>query len=132
MPKHPHAENMALYAQDALETDEPWERWEMSCERFTWSPLLSNPSWDEDISYRRKPRTITINGYEVPEPVQSMLDDGAVYYVPDLGEENLTWKTHWDGSEYDKQCFDRGLIHPTKEAATVHAEALLSFTKKGD
>ena len=30
MAKHIHAENMALYAQDAQETPEPWERWEFN------------------------------------------------------------------------------------------------------
>lgn len=28
---HTHAHNMLLYAQDAAETDRPWERWEMRC-----------------------------------------------------------------------------------------------------
>lgn len=28
MTKHIHAELMAEYAKDAMETDKPWERWE--------------------------------------------------------------------------------------------------------
>ena len=29
MAKHIHADLMLQYAQDAMETDKPWERWEV-------------------------------------------------------------------------------------------------------
>lgn len=36
---HPHAENMKLYAEDAMKTNEPWELWEV-CMRGEWGLCL--------------------------------------------------------------------------------------------
>jgi len=59
MSKHIHAELMAQYAADAMETDKPWERWE-SCVKVQnlWRPLIGHPMWSDAINYRRK--TVTI------------------------------------------------------------------------
>ena len=29
--KHRHAELMKIYAEDAMETEKPWERWQIMC-----------------------------------------------------------------------------------------------------
>lgn len=71
MTAHPHAENMRLYAEDATETDRPWERWE--CRKrgevhrqggrwvHAWEHCQPDMrSWRPDYEYRRKPRTIRI------------------------------------------------------------------------
>lgn len=50
---HPHAELMALYAQDAAETDKPWERWEVYL-MGAWTNLVKSPPWERGIKYRRK------------------------------------------------------------------------------
>lgn len=56
MAAHPHAELMALYAKDAAETDEPWERWEwFDLYLNQWCSLNSFPSWSPTTKYRRKP-----------------------------------------------------------------------------
>lgn len=58
--KHPYAELMAQYAQDAMETDKPWERWEFkesAFNSFPWLGFVSHPSWAEKFEYRRKPKT---------------------------------------------------------------------------
>lgn len=133
MPKHPHADKMALYAEDALETDNPWERWECRQPDGTiWHSLPEHPIWDEIIEYRRKPRTITINGHEVPEPVREPLEDGQGYFLLDITRGDFADKFFWTGGRIDKKWLEHGLIHLTEEAAKAHAEALLSFTKKGD
>jgi hypothetical protein len=55
--KHPHAELMAQYAQDAMETDKPWERWECIDEcSITWLSFRCHPSWENNFKYRRKPK----------------------------------------------------------------------------
>jgi len=74
MPEHKHSSLMLLYAQDAMETDKPWERWEFKDEDNNWSCFSDDlfehrPGWYEDVEYRRKPQTININGFNVPEPV---------------------------------------------------------------
>lgn len=55
--KHPHAELMAQYAQDAMETDKPWERWQCHWgQRTGWDDVEDNPSWCKSTQYRRKPK----------------------------------------------------------------------------
>ena len=75
---HPHAASMLLYAQDAAKTDKPWERWEFTGSDDGFNGCLKHPEWREDFKYRRKPKTITVNGIRVPEPareVPKMTDD---------------------------------------------------------
>lgn len=129
MSGHIHAELMAQYAEDALETSRPWERWER-WERQSgagWVSMRAHPLWLIDTQYRRKPRTITINGREVPEPMREEPERGPVYYVVDVTARNMTCSDIWRGHDYDKRWLSRGLCHSTKEAAIAHAEALLSF-----
>lgn len=60
--KHPHAANMLLYAEDAAETDKPWERWEAKESVFNthpWRSLFGSPLWEEKCQYRRKPKPYT-------------------------------------------------------------------------
>lgn len=54
MTAHKHAAAMLQYAQDATETDKPWERWE-SNSRGVWNDCLHSPAWREGYQYRRKP-----------------------------------------------------------------------------
>lgn len=56
---HIHAELMAKYAEDARETDKPWERWQ---HRGSWDlpdrwwDCTTHPIWAENLQYRRKPQ----------------------------------------------------------------------------
>jgi hypothetical protein len=47
---------MALYAQDAMETDKPWERWQVQTAKH-WHDMRGNPEWIAELDYRRKPLT---------------------------------------------------------------------------
>ena len=131
--KHIHAELMMEYAKDAMETDEPWERWEYYSHRCTWEPFkISGPSWGEESEYRRKARTININGHEVPEPYRGEMKKDQPYFIPRIGwmgcEGNYEEEV-WINCTYDNNMIHRGLIHLNKEAAMAHAKALESFTK---
>jgi len=127
---HPHAELMAQYAQDAKETDKPWERWERFSEMFCkWVPLKEPTSFDTDVKYRRKPQTININGYEVPEPAGNTLPSGYAYWIVTPSLEIPVIREVWDNElEIHSIRLKRGLVHTTREAAELHAKALLSFT----
>jgi hypothetical protein len=129
--KHKHAENMMAYAQDAMETDKPWERWEMRLDLLGdgWTSLDCQCTWSINCEYRRKPRTISINGFDAPEPVRVPLKDGAEYFIPSLTSNGESDCHTWHGDEYDNLWLAKGIIHLTKEAAEIHAKALLSFTK---
>jgi hypothetical protein len=90
---------------------------------------VAHPSEPFDV-YRIKPKTININGHEIPEPVREPLTKGQSYFIPDLatrGAGSCEWL--WHGDTPDLLWLERGLVHLTKEAAKAHAEALLSFTR---
>ncbi|MDQ3160266.1 MAG: hypothetical protein M3Q51_04485 [Pseudomonadota bacterium] len=58
MSAHPHAELMALYAEDARETAEPWLRWQHRLKHANqgWEDCAAHHSmWDTAFDYRRKP-----------------------------------------------------------------------------
>jgi hypothetical protein len=60
MTAHKHAAAMLQYAQDAAETDKPWERWEGAL-GDVYSTLDNNPNWSIALKYRRKqPATVTV------------------------------------------------------------------------
>ena len=137
--KHPQAELMMQYAQDAMETDKPWERWEQGYykegKEHDYQPCTSNPTWKVEWCYRRKPKTININGFEVPEPLKHL--DFTKDFPVGLACVNLLSQNNFYSLIYEghginevKDKLEKGLLHLTKEAAELHAKALLSFTKK--
>ena len=123
---HIHAAAMAEYAKDALETDKPWERWEFCHMRGEYQSLHGHPEWVEDNEYRRKPKVILINGYEVPEPQRVPLKDGEIYWT--FTFHGSVFNLHWFGDIDDYNFLKNGVIHLTKEAAEKHFNALKSFT----
>lgn len=128
---HPHAALMLQYAQDAAETAEPWLRWECKpsgCD--SWRPLR-HPGWITSCEYRRKPRTIRIGEFDVPEPWRQPLDQGADYWLVDLvqGTAGVMECSNFTPSTALTHVA-LGLVHLTREAAEQHARALLSFTEQ--
>lgn len=124
---HPHAALMAEYAKDAAECAEPWTRWE-GCgdDGIYWYGFDTHPKWDVECQYRRKPRTISINGHEVPEPLRVEPELRSTYWLTGLlGPVAVSW----DGGDSDQDRLQRGILHATREAAEAHARALLSFTE---
>ena len=123
---HPHAASMLLYAQDAAETDKPWERWEFKGSDNGFNGCLKHPEWHENFEYRRKPKTITVNGIEVPEPIREEPKVGEKYFLVDLASPTLVNDYPWSGHRYATEWLNKGLVHLTEEAAIAHAKALLA------
>lgn len=126
MSAHVHAPNMALYAQDAAESDKPWEMWE-GWSGCRWNRLDVNPPWDEFAQYRRRERTIAVNGIEIPEPVRVPLNDGDNYFLPDIFGCDRVYEipNQWNGTDAELGWLARGMIHLTHAAARQHAIAML-------
>lgn len=125
---HPHAVLMAEYAKDAAETDKPWERWEARLgSNQPWATCVGNPSWLMAYSYRRKPeppKTITVNGFEVPAPLQTVRPDMEVWLpAPTRGD----FVSGFRGAELRCDWLARGIVHATREAAVAHAKAMLGI-----
>ena len=131
---HIHAAAMAEYAKDATETDMPWELWEISMTESgdEYRNLLGHPDWAVTRKYRRKPKTILINGYEVPEPCRTPLDIDDVYWTFTFFAEECVTHFCWSDDDIDASYLKNGFVHLTKEAAEKHFDALKSFTAKGE
>ena len=123
---------MLLYAQDAAETDKPWERWMcMHKKDAIWrDEFKEHPIWHEDFEYRRKPKTITVNGIEVPEPIREEPKVGEKFFLVNLASPTLVNDYSWTQHRYDKVWLNKGLLHLTEEAAIAHAKALLAPSQR--
>ena len=70
-----------------------------------------------------KPRTITINGVKVPEPVRKPLEYWQLFWVVHLAGEGP--ESHlWKNDSLDYQWLERGMIHLTEENAKAHTDAI--------
>lgn len=133
MPAHKHADLMMQYAKDAAETETPWMRWEVLEEKTgEWGSLYSPPRFCPELKYRRKPRTIRIGDYDVPEPEREPLELGQQYYYVNLGNADCWYCDYWANRGWEIRLLKMGLIHLTRSAAELHARALISLTAKGD
>ena len=126
MTAHKHHVNMMLYAQDAAETDTPWDRWDYKG-RVRWINVQGgmHPQWYPDAEYRRKPKTIRIGERDVPEPMRVAPAMGSTYYIVDYSYAEHNAYHHWQNDEYDNIMLQSGLCHATEKAAIAHAEALI-------
>lgn len=133
MPAHPHAASMLQYAQDAAETDKPWERWEFrNSNHAPWETLVNHPGWMKSHQYRRKPKTIKVNGFDVPEPLKE-ITDGAIVWLASCHHEKFSdWYNYSEDTSWKRRALARGLFHTTKEAAVAHAKAMLGIDPNGE
>ena len=126
MTGHIHAELMKQYAEDAAETDKPWEGWEKQLAGGLWVACPVHPDWHARQSYRRKPQTITVNGIEVPEPMRKAPLVGEKYWIATPDGPSLFHEIHWDNGTGVRMWHERGLVHLSKYAAIQHARALIA------
>ena len=115
---------MLLYAQDAAETDKPWERWEILRGK-AWCDLTENPTWIEYMEYRRKPQVIKVGRHEFPKPISKAPLNGISYYLVRTG--NSCFEVDicaWVSSRLDNMRLESGRIHLTHEAAQAQADVL--------
>lgn len=125
MTAHKHAALMLQYAQDAAETDTPWERWEFKTDGNTWVELSKNPSWFEDRKYRRKPQVIRVGRHAFPKPISNQPLHGTRYFfISGIGACFLPRSDTWTGADYDANRLTGNRIHLSKDAAQAHADVL--------
>ena len=74
-----------------------------------------------------EPKTIKVNGFDVPEPTQSAPLADEQYYVAAPGYVNWYWAQSWGGFNSEQTLVRRGVLHSTKEAAVAHAKAMLGI-----
>lgn len=127
---HPYAHILRAIADgETIECRDYRQGW-ISCDAEAILRALGSPMRPAASSLRVMPRTITINGREVPEPLRVTPPDGTLYWTPNLLSEEGVDDYNWCDDGSDKFWLQCGLIHLTREAAQAHTEALLSFTKQ--
>ena len=133
MAKYIHAENMALYAQDAQETETPWDRWQILI-NGKWEYLDWCFTFRPEHKYRRKPKMLSVtlaNGETVswPEPHRTELGFGDSYFY--VGVDGSVIVGKWDYLLWDSDVLSNGYCHLTREAANQHAAALRKINTQG-
>jgi hypothetical protein len=125
MTKHIHAELMAQYAQDAMESETPWEYWESKFNNSNWYTLSTNPSWKTEHIYRRKSKTIVVNGFTINAPLNKEPERNAMFFVADPTCKSFCYSDSDFNGPFDKLLLERGLLFKNKEDALAMAKAML-------
>lgn len=126
---HIHAENMALFAEDAKTHAEPWKLWQIKNHEDMWVNLDFIPSWDPSLEYRRKPKTHIVNGVEIPD-LRIRPKDRQEYWYPDASTEYLVSRVvcRIELSCHIHRKANNLCYEPTeegKQAAILHSKAWL-------
>lgn len=127
---HIHAENMALFAEDAKTHAEPWKLWECRAKNGTWCDCLSNPRWVATKEYRRKLQTRIVHGVELPI-FEFTPKVGEKFYTANVGLPEFFEEGYRSpkGFTYTQRMIERGLLYPFteegKQAAILHAKTML-------
>ena len=96
MTAHKNAHLMELYAQDAHETETPWERWESKHQLAGWHDCRGEPCWDStDLVYRRKSQTKVIDWNKVGPNVPVMAWDGPLEFCFQFGWGTVPIVSRW-------------------------------------
>lgn len=124
MTAHKHAALMLQYAQDAAETDRPWERWEVGI-KGEWYPLSANPAWELTQGYRRKPQVIRVGRHTFTEPIRFKPEQDTIYWFVSLKDTGYSPTNHtWRGDKIDLALLKARVVHLTQENAQTHADVL--------
>lgn len=130
---HKHAELMLKYAQDAMEIDKPWERWEFfNPEIGMWFGCEKHPNWHDKFKYRQKGSVITVGSHEFPKPYNGPMQHNQPYFivvVSGLGYGFDVMPVAWQGSIFEQNAMNAGLIHLEHKAAAQHVTVLDKISK---
>lgn len=126
---HPHAELMMQYAEDAKTHAEPWELWQIKTGSFNWIDCKISLAWDPTSEYRRKSKTHTVHGVEIPD-LRVLPEIGDYYYLADPTVSELA-ELHKFVMRAETLRAERGLAYQNseegKQAAILHSKAMLGI-----
>ena len=95
----------------------------------------SQGAFSHPIEYRVKPeepKTIKVNGFDVPEPMREPVAVCTPFYLADATVSKYYSEFYWTAAESDTSWLARGLLHTTAEAAVAHAKAMLGIDPYAD
>jgi hypothetical protein len=131
----------AVYSESCPETGNPPARWPFH--KNWWKPskdtrrnlvkagALILAEIERLDRLAANPRTITVNGIEVPEPLRKAPKEGTVFYAVELSDFDGVRRHKWahDNALF-KLLLPRGLLHLPESAAYTHLEALLKPSRR--
>ena len=136
MNKHPHAELMKLYAEDAMTTEKPWQLWEFQPkDEAVWYRLTNHPAWSHEAKYRRRAKVVNIDGVKFPVPISIANDDSVnrdyfTIYVTDSGVVVGRINRELMNVEKFNVLLNQGLIFEQRDDCERYVEALSELNKK--
>lgn len=125
--EHPYASILRAIA-DGLEVqwNDPYGNWGSQNDGTTLIEIVE--ALYPPGRYRIKPRTVTVNGIELPAPETVPPANGTICFFPNLATSGAL-SFVWAGTAIQLEALADGIVHLTKDAAAQWKEALLSITK---
>lgn len=126
--KHIHHDMIVAWAKNPkLEV-----QFKSKIDKYCWY-TDEQPGWDIDYEYRFKPeepKLLTIIGADgkarsYPEPCKEKPKYDTIYYYPSTTD--MAHCSNWWDDCVDNEWFNYGIVHLTKEAAELHAKAMLGI-----
>lgn len=136
MNKHPHAELMKQYAEDAMRTATPWRLWEVRQKESTqWSQLTEPSLWSPNCEYRRKQKVIEIDGMKFPIPITTtnINSKNQEYFTIGLTDSGIVAariKPCYMKADKFQALFKQGWIFEQIEDCELYIESLAELNKK--
>ena len=118
-----HLQGERVQKRTGRKPDE-WVPFTEGAESATLAQML-DPSFGSRCEFRLAPRTIRVNGVEVPVSEKVAPKNGDWVYLPSLDAENLYICAEWFGCKRDHEYLKRGLVYLNKEDAIARAKAML-------
>jgi hypothetical protein len=88
--------------------------------------------FDGNLSdYTIAPKTITVNGFEVPAP-ETVAPTKKTYFIPVVGDEEMVRVCFWDDHRFDLDRLKRGIVYINKDHAIARAKAMLGIDPAED
>ena len=97
--------------------------WEELIDENYFGALISGA--DKIYSFRIAPKTILVNGVEVPAPEKEAPPVDTEYFVPHCLDRDAYEAFYWAQDELDARLLERGLVYLDKESAIARAKAML-------
>lgn len=92
-----------------------------------WSDCKAPTAFVDGCKYRVKPKTILVNGFEVPEPMREVPELNYSYFTPQPVAEDMFFTARWTNHKIDSIRLGRGICHDTIGSAIAHAKAMLGI-----
>ena len=115
-----------MYGEDYSRQDNPWMLWEYLSPRNTkYHPLTTDPLWIPTCKYRRKLKTVVVNGVELVAPETEAPAVGVTFWLANNTTTNWAKALLWDGGDVHLMWLGRGLVFLEKDHAADYAKARL-------